>query len=1526
MRRSVFGRFLATFLVLAMVLSILPVSFAATGSDGFEEVGTSADGTFTDTTAAEGQTYEYYIEGSDGTTTAVREVVNALPAYSYDGTVTTATAPFPDVYVLDTDGVDAGSAYLIVGANNDNYALYHNTTTIGAQAVTITDNTIDIDGANGATWTFSGTTSGTIKNGTYYLSRNSSTLTASTSSTTWTISNQGSGLYSIYASKYYIRYSGSNFTSMTKTATNVRLFKATPRMGTYYMVDTSGYEALLVAIDAEVQEESAYLSGYAAYTAARTAAEAANTAVANPYTAEADANTAQSNLNAAVLALYNAYNDLVLDTNTVKFKVVGADASTTTQPAYLYEDYNSGSVEGVNNADGTVTATATADSGNRFCYWTKRAADGTISYVGNNAVVSAESTETATYYAWFIAEQADGSIRVPILWQRSDEVLGGTGTYDTGTKVWTKPSSITDTDGDGSYVLAGIPTYATYPSDWITSNVYYGTQFTGMLDQLKVADDAYVWDFEKSGTDSDSQTYQYGSYTNNNSYEPSVIAATWKDKDATTGNDEWKYGSARMFRGTFYWPEGYTAADISKMISVNDSNYAFIYDYVETHITELQAAYDALVSGGTATEEEIAAALASLNAYKSAFENGSVIPINDDMFVFIHKASEDLTGADASKPMVTGKTYADYMDFFTGTTGKGVWSQKGNTNADWGKTTETLLGEQSSVRAFRWSYPNLVSANANVVSFESVTGHLDYGYSLQHTDGWYTFLNTNTLASRLSSLYGATTTFGSGEEFNIDIYVVDNSGSGGMDKMEISFNRSPVNVTVNYYLDSVTTTADADHFLGSATITGSFVDDEITLGSGTAAAQLNYYYAAAIAKLNDSTKACSNGEQQGVIPYVVVAADNVINVLYVSYEKSGLVLRSNNSTYVYNGQQKNATGLTLVVDGVSKGSGVYTQSTDTYVWNFTAQSYNVRVTYKGATGLTGTVYGTYVGTYPNTISNAGLTIQYYNNGQWITTEDFVLGNPISGNLTITPSTVTVTYDYGLNNTFSLPGIYDPADTIVLDTYTYAPAAIYSGTAVAQAVDKNGDNTTDYTVNIIPATTVLYEAENTNFVTQSTVSAGWTINGTAADPTVTDNGSTVYGYSAAYASQAAAASNGAALKATVTPANKYAYARFTFTGTGFDILGATGPNTGSFIAMIEKDGAVVDTLTVDTYYGYTWSGDTPAVNDNATDVLYNVPVMNWSTDTYGTYVVTIAATYIAQADHNHSNSDDIYLDAIRIYNAMGTSSNAAYLAANEDQPTFIELRDEIIGDSDYVWVKDTETDLWTYVPATDPTGVVGDGLSLYIDGNNDVAPTAYVGYQPNNEIYLKPGNSVAFALSADAAPGKVMLSAKSFDGAALSFTVNGITFTAVSCEDMYYDITAAVGTWTLSNGKYVSPTITISNPAGENVRILSLGYLKLTKAAAKSANVNAKLFVTDETVQDALDMITLNPGYLAGDANCDGAVDAADAAAILRASVGLIELTKQGVFNASIRKREVSALNAAQVLRFTVGLIVSLDLE
>lgn len=124
------------------------------------------------------------------------------------------------------------------------------------------------------------------------------------------------------------------------------------------------------------------------------------------------------------------------------------------------------------------------------------------------------------------------------------------------------------------------------------------------------------------------------------------------------------------------WPEGYTLSDSIELISKNDSYYQKIYDAIEANAD-----------------------------LKAAFGGKKVVAINDDMFVFVYK--------DGDQP--TKDNYRDYLAFFAGTAGKGVWSWPNADPQNWAangtlpnlQPTATNMLQRHFTRFFRILTPNI---------------------------------------------------------------------------------------------------------------------------------------------------------------------------------------------------------------------------------------------------------------------------------------------------------------------------------------------------------------------------------------------------------------------------------------------------------------------------------------------------------------------------------------------------------------------------------------------------------------------------------------------------------------------------------------------------------------------------------------------------------------------------------------------------------------------------------------------------
>ncbi|MBE6942422.1 MAG: hypothetical protein E7455_09100 [Ruminococcaceae bacterium] len=420
----------------------------------------------------------------------------------------------------------------------------------------------------------------------------------------------------------------------------------------------------------------------------------------------------------------------------------------------------------------------------------------------------------------------------------------------------------------------------------------------------------------------------------------------------------------------------------------------------------------------------------------------------------------------------------------------------------------------------------------------------------------------------------------------------------------------------------------------------------------------------------------------------------------------------------------------------------------------------------------------------------------------------------------------------------------------------------------------------------------------------------------------------YGYDGAYDNMSDYSMGHAAM--IHVDADTYGTAEFSFWGTGFDVISMTSNDTGVLLVDIYQGDSTepIKRMTVDTYYGYAYglytvtytknadgiweltnigdpatlgegekalekeeiiasaeNGETtasgkqytwkPVANDP--NALYQVPVINADLGDYAEYRVVLTAMYFDMLDSTSGNDGyDLYLDAIRIYNPAGKTSNEiddtiekVYAADGELFPEYYELRNLII---------DAKSDDKFDVTGTkEVTGIV------FIDGAVEPNVENYTNYGPNNELYLASGQSIAFNLGVDSlrdSEGKVIpgyvpvvriglktvggtaavaemwnaVAKVEADGTKTYSKSNSMSFTLNTATDMYYDISALPGT------PGTPRTVVITN-TGEG-SILSITDIKVTykPTEASVAGIDAlndvvapevSFSVTKETVELAL---------------------------------------------------------------------------
>lgn len=386
--------------------------------------------------------------------------------------------------------------------------------------------------------------------------------------------------------------------------------------------------------------------------------------------------------------------------------------------------------------------------------------------------------------------------------------------------------------------------------------------------------------------------------------------------------------------------------------------------------------------------------------------------------------------------------------------------------------------------------------------------------------------------------------------------------------------------------------------------------------------------------------------------------------------------------------------------------------------------------------------------------------------------------------------------------------------------------------------QKGDNDKPqlFTANIIPATNVYYEDSFAKFYgsdgTQQTVfnptSAG-DVAGTwyVAKDTSADNNANAnqalealgqenhnpYGYDPAYDS-CTMFSMGSARKVTVTSDMAkdgvvWPTAQFTFKGTGFDIISLTDNTSGAIFVDVykgkEATGNRFKSYMVDNYYGYKYENGAWVVDKNASNALYQIPVMRMrDLGGYGEYTAVVTVFYDRAFDHADRKSYNFWLDAVRVYDPMGESVNTGntYGQDGEAYPQYIKLRSEL---------KELNSD-----------GTASSG-ALFIDGKGNANISEYSNYGPNNEVYLANGQAITFMLTDNdlSKIATVQIGAKSPNSNGTknaNMVIGNITQNLNTATEMYYDITTAA----VKNGN--AELVTIIN-TGE--AILSLTNLKIT---------------------------------------------------------------------------------------------------
>lgn len=696
-----------------------------------------------------------------------------------------------------------------------------------------------------------------------------------------------------------------------------------------------------------------------------------------------------------------------------------------------------------------------------------------------------------------------------------------------------------------------------------------------------------------------------------------------KSSDSTISTFSGKSYTARRFSGSFVWPEGYTLSDSIELISKNDSYYQEIYDEIEKNPD-----------------------------LKAVFGGKKVVAINDDMFVFVYK--------DDDQP--TENNYSDYLAFFAGTAGKGVWSwpdaspqdtNHGGSGVGWGGewnvTVPATYGDKYASKAFYKVLPNLDTAGAvrsklseTLIGKEATDDTPATAGMMALSDYWYSFMDGNAISTVLNNKYGTTGGIKAGDTVHIDIYCIDMDKAGGMDELEIRLTRqkpTTSSVTVRYWLNEVGEITDTTKYLGQSVMTGQEIGSLITLANGTDVNQLNHKRAAAITKNNGGD--VSDGSQQAPVPFTVKenSEENIIDVVYLPAGAQIVHFYAGNKTYAYTGQPFTVSDVTIKQSSYADIVVADSVSSTTQQLNEPTQGWWQKANY--AKRFTATKTQTLPGIYPVTFSQTPIIVNDQNSNQHLTNYA-VYTHPGSLTITYAPSAKVFTYDFGVQNSYSELlndveknaaeiKVLDSSKTYVsYDKFTnallYTPQSVNSGETIDLALVFAGGYQVKKSITFLPATNVLYEE---NFMTNRGGTTGeWKAEGTNNTATVVnDNENSVYGYADAY-KDFADYSNGGALKATLDlKGGKRAYTtdavEFSFNGTGFDIISECGTNTGLLLVALSKGGNPFKVYIVDTYFcGDNGIGGNPPIITGPGIRDYQVPVVRAMNLDHANYSVRI----------------------------------------------------------------------------------------------------------------------------------------------------------------------------------------------------------------------------------------------------------------------------------------------------------------
>ncbi len=421
-------------------------------------------------------------------------------------------------------------------------------------------------------------------------------------------------------------------------------------------------------------------------------------------------------------------------------------------------------------------------------------------------------------------------------------------------------------------------------------------------------------------------------------------------------------------------------------------------------------------------------------------------------------------------------------------------------------------------------------------------------------------------------------------------------------------------------------------------------------------------------------------------------------------------------------------------------------------------------------------------------------------------ENFVLGEYTEDNVdkTCTLPYVDLHYKYDSSTSFS-----KIADTVWLKSFD--PEYITNGQYVTMTLDLTDTFRNASTIHTMRFYFGAIESPGNG------TSGRLTIDYIYIGPRDRAPANTTYGYDLSYDNDTKL-SNGSSLYVEGTGVRvngtetNYTETLFSFTGTGFDIISRTGSQQGTLRVSVFSDSdrtKLVKALTV---------------NNKGELELYQIPVASIQDLPHGTYYVTIGVNKkITGSPYEMLNrGNQFYFDAIRIYDPMDitddTELQTVYRLDKELDPRVKEVRNILLSSAEFesllgssegaIFIDSYEKETITVTnPETGKTEIVDDP-NISINNHYALTVQTYNKVGPKNEVYLSPGQAVAFRLKmhSSSVPVSLDIGAKTINGTATKL-VAGIVTASAGMDDLLAVETATRKELTTATAMYYPLNIT-----------------------------------------------------------------------------------------------------------------------